>query len=402
MTLTIGRATGLRPEKAVRFAGDGLDIRGTIIGANTAEMQARRQQILGLVDNDDELVVPVTFEADTNLDGYYRVRSARVEPLGVIDSATARFDVSLERVAGYRNPLIELIFTGVEIPGVASGFTTPLIWPQTWQQADTNQTPANSRTTETGVVWYGQNLAGPGSYAFNTPPANYYDASVRLEGLYGATWYPMTGTQGLSAAASLRLNNGLVRFTMTAGAQLVLEVFTGGAWRTLSTNFRLVQASNTLTVPSQVRIVRNGPEQATIRVQLSRPLTTASAYSTVLDVTLRRGFVHVDMVATLGQSTFSYEAVTNTASTQVSANTFLRQTSNDVNGNRWIIGSKRSGTLDLTNGRWSQTLSGAIEVAPLSLGVEIGGSGSVTPNTATTIGQEMGGFMAITQRVQAR
>jgi hypothetical protein len=402
MTLTIGRASGLRPEKAVRFAGDGLDIRGTIIGANTAEMQARRQQILGLVDNDDELVVPVTFEADTNLDGYYRVRSARVEPLGVIDSATARFDVSLERVAGYRNPLIELIFTGVEIPGVASGFATPLIWPQTWQQSDTNQTPANSRTTETGVVWYGSNLPGPSSYAFNTPPANYYDASVRLEGLYGATWYPMTGTQGLSAAASLRLNNGLVRFTMTAGAQLVLEVFTGGAWRALSTNFRLVQASNTLTVPSQVRIVRNGPEQATIRVQLSRPLTTASAGSTVLDVTLRRGFVHVDMVATLGQSTFSYEAVTNTASTQVSANTFLRQTSNDANGNRWIIGSKRSGTLDLTNGRWSQTLAAAIEVAPLSLGVEIGGSGSVTPNTATTIGQEMGGFMAITQRVQAR
>lgn len=404
MTLTIGRATGLRLSRAVRFAGDTLELGGTIVAASNAELQARRQQLLGLVENQDETVFPITYQGDASLDGYYLVRAVAAEPVGAINTATGRFSLTLERVPGYQSPVIELIYSQSEIPGAAIATQPWLIWPKTWQFADTSITPTSGRVTETGEVWMiGASSSAPISFRYSAPPMNYYDASVRLEGLYGGTYYSLIGAQGPSSVSVLRISNGLVRLSITSGGELVLEVFSGGAWRATSTNFRLVYGGNTATVPSPVKIVRNSPEQVTVRVQMGRALTLGNETAIITDITLRRGAAHFDIVGNLGQRLLSLQAVTNTASTQITANTFLRQTSNDANGNRWFLGSKQTGALDLVNGRWTQTAGPSTnDYIPLGLGVQVGGSGAVGVDADTSLIAAACSFSAHQQRVQVR
>ena len=114
MTLTIGRVSGLRPQKgSPTVAGKRVTFQGTMIATSFLQLQVFRQQLIGHADNDDEPEIPVTWLSDSSWDGFYKVLAVKVDPQGPTASNYAKFQVDLERVVGYSNPWFETMTQAV-------------------------------------------------------------------------------------------------------------------------------------------------------------------------------------------------------------------------------------------------------------------------------------------------
>jgi hypothetical protein len=406
MTLTIGRASGLQLNE-IATSGDSLSLSGFIVAASENEFKARRQQLLGLVDNDDEDVFPLTYTLDSTLDGYYRVSGVDVSPFTTIHNGTGQFRLNLRRVPGYRVPLLEVVHTAVQLEGTV-GLHSPngvAAYPQ--GAAVGTSSPNYVRATESGTVWI-SNYGGEETISFScvVPAADHYDGAAAVETLIGGVWYPMVGQQSFdTSAGNWRLNNGAFRFTVNASGQMSYDVWNGSAWEAGSTSFRFQYNAVTLTAVTSARVLRNDPTTATIRMQFATSLTTVTTQMFTVDISLRRGLRHVDIVRTTGGAnldTFALQAITATASTSMLTNRYIRQTSNDGSGNRFVIGGSLAGTLDLVNGRYTYTIGSTPADQPMMIGVELDGSAAVIPSTADWMVEAHSMQVASQQRVQVR
>lgn len=87
MTITIGRAVINDAASNVQQQGDllsfDISITNRTTSGNPAIGQAIRQQLLGMMNNEDEDVFPLLSTDDPIWDGYYRVQSITVEPFPV-------------------------------------------------------------------------------------------------------------------------------------------------------------------------------------------------------------------------------------------------------------------------------------------------------------------------------
>lgn len=86
-----------------------VSVSGFVAVADLDAVEVLRQQILGYVSLADELFVPVTWDENPHLDGYYKVRAGDVTTsLGLETAGYATFMVTLERVLSFSAPLMEL------------------------------------------------------------------------------------------------------------------------------------------------------------------------------------------------------------------------------------------------------------------------------------------------------
>ncbi len=84
MSFTIGRFTAPSEPTSVDIDGNTVTFGFHVIpaAATVAALQPLRQQMLGLVENRDEEVVPVVWSADDSFDGFYRVVGLRPDSQG--------------------------------------------------------------------------------------------------------------------------------------------------------------------------------------------------------------------------------------------------------------------------------------------------------------------------------
>lgn len=411
MTLTIGRASSLRPGKGgIVVDGDRVSIKGTIVASNNAELRARRQQIRGLVDNEDEQVFPLSYAGDPTFDGYYRVRSAKVEPVGVIAGKTAAFAVDLERIPGFQTPVIEiaqrhLLMTNDHSVASANGI---LAISKAGHLLPAGATAAMySRTSESGALWCFNYNTPPDNktFAHLLPAASFYAGAATVEGLYGATWYPVVGQQIPASVGAVRLSNGLLRVTLGATGELSLAIYNGSAWESASSTFKFSVGHGEVLVdlaqPSAVRVIRNSPECCVLRVAfMDNTVSPTYVDSVSIDFVLRRGQFIVDCHwLSTNMVGARVAAVTPFAATSIYTNGYFRQTSNDANGNRLVVGGPKVLTSDLTNGSYGTT--GALGMT-FMVGVELDGSLSVEPNRAADLVAQHLGQIPATQRVVVR
>lgn len=170
------------------------------------------------------------------------------------------------------------------------------------------------------------------------------------------------------------LTNGLVRVTpLAASAMLKVEYWDGAAWS--GYDFDLTVGSDLAPPFNAITVVRNDFECVVLRLMK----TKSPSGRILVDLTLRRGarfvegFMQTDSSATLGVKTDTAVAGTN------STTGWVRETANDVNGNRLVVGSSKTFTANTTNTGLSKA---AVTQLPFYIGGEIDGSSAVAGDTA--------------------
>jgi hypothetical protein len=318
VTLTVGRCQlGNSVDiSTLSRSGNQVTLAGTFfptVDGDTAQSDAVRQQLNGMLGNADEMAFPVTFTVDPRIDGFYQVTGADISERPSSPTTGAfGYSLQLQRIGGgFGNPTFEVSCTNVTrtnahglggsalvvVPGDGSSLTYDIT-------GFDGVASFATRPTADGIGVYLLGAGNPNgrAYRFDVSPADYYKATCSIEILFGSTWFPVVGRQ-IPRTFRWRISNGLIRFTSgTAGAHGTMEIWNGSAWA----SWNIAYTDGTVrkigrTAPGAtterdipVTILRNSPEQVVIRQQ---------AFDGVTTWTLARGNRH---------ATISWSVATNT------------------------------------------------------------------------------------------
>lgn len=429
--------------RQLRIAGD-VYLGAVAAGSRAGTAAALRDRLLALADSVDEPVVPVTWSEDSTVDGWYQVTGASVDySVASLNDGYATWNCDLLAVQG--TPQIEALTSfGVvnnDIPltnatlasqsgGTIVGLPGSAVDSYGTGGTFTSRGAAQTRTSSDGTVaiMAGSATSLPSSTlsVWTVAPADAYEGACSIRGTYGGVASQLCLGREMSplGGSGLVISNNLIRCGFTAGGQLSIQAYDAGAWRTVGPSaFNLTAtqspsgtSSFTLncSAASNVTVLRNAPEMASVRlVNISG--TAVRRYW--LDVTVRRGSRIVEFVlwaSDLGIRA-SVAPSTSTASTAITGG--LRQTSNDANGNRFVIVGAR-GTGLTTGGAsayaWqattaSGTLTQGVNIstewwssAPFGVGCEVDGSSATGIHTAQQIAYEFFAGRSETVRVTQR
>ena len=391
MSFTVGRASLPVDPSSATWNGDTLTIEGWIsptVANDTNQAYAIRQQLLGLVDNDDETVFPCTFSVDPDWDGFYTAESVRVEGRPGLMETQGRmpYTLVLRRVGGFTAPQFECIATTVTatnshgLPTATSGIVavpgTDLFEASTPTGFDgsVGASLITSRSNSDGLLAYALSTPSgtPFRFLWSTSPAYYYEGSARFEQSYGGTYYPLHGTQIQPVSSPWRISNGNVRVTLTDTAISVAH-YDGSAWDTAKL-WTLGTASSALTLVAvkYVRLVRNTPEEVIVRCGFHIEASSRGSLSTI-DISLRRGCRWAAFAISSSYTSDWYiNASPNEAGTALTGG--FRATATDAAGNRYVVGGLAAQTNTLANGRLKLTTAAAS--FQFCIGSEVGADGS--------------------------
>lgn len=414
MTLTIGRTSGLRPASGYpKIDGDKVTIQGYVLATNMDVQRGTRQQLLGLVNNEDEEVVPCIWASDPTFDGFYRPVSMAVEQLGVTRGRNMRFAATLQRLRDYAAPMFEVsaqqtlrtnaaAFTG---PTSIGGFSftdqasgAGIYLPSTPFGSGATGGPFSAQTSDLIQVELNTKLytaAATYTYRYIGQPSVFYGGSCRIEALFGSTWIPMNGRSASGLLPSTwRITNGMIRFTLgaTRSANSTLEVWDPVALAWESVLINSTNASNigigwgmaSSTAP-RLEILRNSPEKVVVRTSNRDQQDTFSLQRGERGLTWTFKASDGGTFASGTPLGLKFASVTAcTALTGPTATvTGIRNTANDANGNRWLFAAPVAVTNDLVNGKMS--LTAASTTPTFLIGAELNGSTSVAPYQADAV-----------------
>ena len=412
MSLKIGRATFEDP-RAVTVQGDTVTFSLDLLGTSLADLQAIRQQLLGLDENDDEAIVPVTWSEDSAFDGFYEVLSVDVptSDAQLLDFYITNCRVALERVAGYSNPTFEAVATNVTRTNSHAMSGAALLYLPGSVTYDIDGlsgiAASDTRAAADGTTVTVLTAGDPNgkSYRFDVAAADYYKAACSIEVEYSGTWYPVVGRQ-IPRATRFRISNGIVRLTSaSSGTGATFEIWNGSAW--VSWNVSLTDGSNLpyalgRTTPSMnpglsardipVTVLRNSPEQVTVR---------QTTFSDSITFTLQRGHRHLTIhwtVATNVTGTASVGVGLSGAGTGGTATTGGIYTTTGSSSTQVIFANTATVTNDTANTRTRNT-TGALSGTMFIGGFVGGGTGL---NTITNTVLQMMSGVNWRQRVVAR
>ena len=429
MSLTIGRVVLADPDE-VKVSGDQVDFTVEMSNTTLQDLKAARQQLAGLVNNPDEEAIPVIWSEDSTFDGFYRVLNVSIpsSPTMLTNFYVPPATISLRRVGGYANPWFELVTQavvrtnghGITAPSTIIA-TTPAVSTLSGDIVDlypsiTAGSP-NSRTISNGFTIGVYRRTAPitvTSVRYSALASSFYLGGATIELQYGtSTWYPVVGYQTYDHGATSflgtpvsawRISNGIIRLTSTtvptsAGAG-ILEIWdnVAGAWETTTQTVSWTSSGGIGNLGSNVVIkalvvVRNSPEQVTIRVQTAAKSETWTiqrgahfAMCTVYDPSLN----------TPGNPGYRLGfSGTGVAGTSITGG--IRQTSNDASGNRLVLATNTA--------RTAITADTAIQPTSQShsstymIGIELGGSSAVAGDTAADLVEQFIGAVAWRQRI---
>lgn len=422
MTLTVGRCVLPDPSN-VDASGDFLSLSGVYYSTATtaanraAEAQARSAQLTGMVDNPDEDVFPLVWTSEAMYDGFYAVEDASWSWLndGSSRAAVAAWSLTLRRVTDGNAPLVEIAWTAIRRKNYhsiapAAHYVRRRRDQPGWQSRGTGWTDA-ARPTSDGFDLYAMsnsvnqtNTAAHLGVADEHYPAA---ASIEVKGADG-TWYPWTGREVSAAAADVRVTNGVVRFGVTSTGTVRHELWDGTAWDTFDFGVSVSPLSPSYydcDLWSEPTILRNSLDTVVLRYD-ARPTSDADyetlAGSASVTVTLLAGELWAGLgVITPGINTYvTVAAATTTASTAITGG--LRATSNNANGNRYVIACPTSFTTGLADGSLSPAAVANANAVQFMVAQSLGGSSATGRNTEANIIQDYIATANVRTRIVAR
>ncbi len=363
-TLTVGRvgveATLDDPRRWQSRATERRDrqtISGFINEATQADAYYLRKELQQHVGE----VVPITYSADSSMDGYYRLTGVNIDldvrsrPLA---SAVFPFSVTAERIGNETSVEFQSLLTSILVSN-DHGITTgeEVFWhaaPQNEQAyTDAGDVTAVQRETEDGTIDVFLNISGDPRWS--VPPGDYYGGGAYVQ----TNSYTRAGLDGTNTLTDWRIGNGLIEVFADANDGVINTRMwdPSGAWGT-AVGFQIKYATTT-AIPAwdYVTIVRNSPEVCTLLIVRDANEAPPTDHTHNLHITVRRGapFAYCYFTWTGGATTWAVDrevtdaatAITPTGATQPMA---LEDAANDGDGNRWILGSSKTTTKDTTNG----------------------------------------------------
>lgn len=337
-------------------------ITGELHAATLAETKALRTELL----EQNGQIVPVVWSEDSTVDGFYRQLDADIdaEDYALNDNGLYDFSVTLERIGGSAQTEFQSLLTSVLVVNQHDLLDTevrpwhsPPVAALAYDTGDTSPT-AHTRTTEDGVIPVIIDLDTDVDPTWSVEPVDYYKGGAKIT-VGGRV---RTGLDAPNLPADWVVSNGQIRFKpgQSAGVstgRILMEVFDGTAWST-SKAFAVLFAGTTV-VPKwhYVTIVRNTPEVAILRLVRDAEEAPATTHRHTLDIHLRRGSRYATFnyhfsggAATWKVQRDSAEATTAITPTGGSSVAAVRATSNDADGDRFVLGSQHDTTQDNTQG----------------------------------------------------
>lgn len=410
--LTIGRV-GL--DVAITRVAEWREVRGneaqdiTVSGflrsSSVANTMNLRTQLLGQTNS----LVAVTYDDDPYLNGFFWLAEATVGtiPASYMGAGMFPFEATLIRLGtAARIELQSLItFTVLDNNHGIDQWENEAFHalPGTHYLYNGNANLGSvARTTETGTVRVYRQIqivAGP---TINPPdpiwsidPDDFYDgaAYIKVDGNI------QTGLDVPHEPGDWELGNGLIKVTPagTASRLNVAQWDTSAYATAKSYTFTFdddgAGGSAPIEVPAHkaFAVIRNDPECVIIRL-ISDNATTGGANAHYFDLTMRRGAAFVVVywnytwpggTSDLKVVRSSTEAASTVTPTGASGAVGIRATSNDADGNRYVMGTRHTHTADTTNG--GMTRSNASNTFHFFLGSEINGSSASSGNAAADL-----------------
>lgn len=332
--------------------------------------QARCADIQGMTG----AFVPVTFTDKTDLNGYYTVTDSQANMTNWNqETVTVDWTIDLQRIGVDTEIDIESRLTGGtrvnSFSATGVRWHAPAIGAYGYYSASGNTPTIVTRTGSEGAMPVYLNLPTPCIPRWGCPVGSYLTGRARF---IDANQIERAGTQVQTTAAGWTLHNGLVRVSpLTVGTGVLsIDAYTGGAWQTK--NWDLQWAFVSLGQPTTVSLLRNEPEIVVLRLLWS----LATPQRITADLTLRRGSRFVEFYIQ-SQVAGSIKLMRGTAEAGVSGGggEYVSASANDAAGNRYIVGSAKTSSQDLTQGGIYVSSATAMDAF---VGVIAGGSGAVS------------------------
>lgn len=228
--LTIGRVafpSGDAPSEWEVAADGSVKVAGDLRRGSVDELLAARAALIATGDNELDPVVPVVWDEEPSVSGFYRVTGVSVGTVPASMSARwLPWSATLEPVRVPRRPEVvsaitaqvrsneHEIDTGAPFHAVPSSVE---MW--TWQPTGTavNETRPTAPGPAVGDVLYRRVTAGvgPSIGRWVCPPEGWYAGGCHAETIVTDRWVPVVGRALLPQP--WRISNGLVRVTLVEG-----------------------------------------------------------------------------------------------------------------------------------------------------------------------------------------
>lgn len=383
-TITVGRLTLRETVLAEDKVNATTQVRTLVIQGQEsmpplttlAELNQRREDIMGL----QGLLVPIRFTDKANLDGYYRVTDTGASQTNWQgEVAWVDWNISLELVGPANAVDLESRLTAagrVNEHGLtaSAAWHAPAASAYGYYTGSSSPSGTVSRVGLDGTVTVYLDVPAGVNPRWGSTLANYGAGRCRftLDG------FERTGTNVVVSGSAWSLHNSLVRVSPAASATLSVDTWDSGAWATKQWNVSVAGSGAALGTPSAVTVLRNDYELATIRLVWDRAPGRAT-----LDLTLRRGsrlaegYLQTGAANTLAVYRSSAEAATSPAS-----GAYVTATSNDSDGNRFVVASARSFTALTVQGGLQKTSTRTLD---FGVGVVFNGGTAATGDAATDL-----------------
>jgi hypothetical protein len=370
--------TGVR---AVKLEG-----RETVPGTTLTDVEAKQEDIVGSFGR----LFAVQFSRKAVYNGYYVVSDANAEYEKWVEGpAQVRWSLSLDYVGPESTVELESRLANVvranDFALTGERWHAPAGGHYSYQLGGT--VPANvSRTSADGALVVYRSITAGLNPRWGASPAGYLLGRVRV--LQGGI--ERTAASPTLTPAGWEVNNALVKVApATSGvATLTVSAYTGAAWRAKDWDVRINGTTIITSHVKAVTVLRNDSEMVALRLVVQMP---ADSSRKLLDISLRRGSRFMEGYLQAGTSTTlvatpdTLETATNNASAG-----WMRATSNDGAGNRFVTGSARSFTAE-TNGGITKATTTTLD---FFIGVEAGGSGAVSGDQGLDLRNQYIGAMA--------
>lgn len=342
------------------------------IGRSRYRVSAMHDDVLGLPN----ALVPLQFTVKSHRNGYYRVASSSsslielgdqelIQLVWAIDLVKAGNEKELDlesRLAGPINRLNDHSLAGERWHAPAGGHYA--YW------AGSASPGTVTRTGTDGAILVYRTLAFDVNPRWACSVADYSRGRVRI-----TDEQERTGV-GITLGPQWTLSNGLMDLYPSSIAGFQFRWHNGTSW-SAEKRIGFTVGGVMLGQPDAVSILYNDYDRVTLRCLWNRsPIGRIHG-----DLTLRRGSRFLEAVIKSNSSlTLGVSRAVNEASTAGSG--FIRATSNDGSGHRFVIGSLKSFTSDLSVGAISKA---SVTRFDAIIGAEIAGSSAVSGDQAANL-----------------
>ena len=391
-TIKIGRLTFTSPANLTEDRSGSehtLSIVGKLAPDTLNEAKYIRDELLACANG--YYVVPFIWQGDTSMTGYVRVMGSSVNTSRVMIGGY-EYSITLQYLGNMGEVEFEsqmsggLITNDHSITSTTSQFYAGPVDSYSHEHGSTPGTFA--RTGEDGIIYlrYGSSMKDYNA-KFLCDPADFYKnaCEVYTDGTDDTSRLRCGLQSSNQSASSTKIQNGLVQMTFdnnTAQSRFVIKAYDGTGYLS-STTFAVSRGASAVEWQGwrSIQILKNDPEICTVRLGSYYEATTKDKRLT-FDVSLRRGARHFSIVATQYSSAqFNIRPTTTTAYTDNTS--YGISSSNDLDGNKVVLGSPQNFDVDTTNGGINSTASTATLKA--FIGYEYNGSSATSEDQATKV-----------------